>query len=261
MKIVLVTGGFDPLHSGHISYLKAARALGDTLIVGVNSDAWLERKKGRPFMTHHERMLIVSALDCVDAAYRFDDSDGSARQFIGDMRRQYPDATLIFANGGDRTAENIPEMDIDDPNLEFVFGVGGDSKINSSSDILKRWMSIEVERSWGSYTVLNEVPGAKVKTLTVLPGHTLSMQRHQFRNEYWMVTSGMCMINMALPGDVSNPPKILGKYDEWRVPVNTWHQLTNPFNKPCTIIEIQYGNQCTEADIERLDAGSQAAQV
>jgi D-beta-D-heptose 7-phosphate kinase/D-beta-D-heptose 1-phosphate adenosyltransferase len=62
MKIVLVTGGFDPLHSGHISYLKEAKKLGDELIVGVNSDAWLESKKGRPFMEHHERMLIVSSL-------------------------------------------------------------------------------------------------------------------------------------------------------------------------------------------------------
>lgn len=259
MKIVLVTGGFDPLHSGHIAYLKAARKLGDMLVVGVNSDAWLERKKGRAFMNHQERMLIVSELSCVDAAYRFYDDDDSARGFIRYMREQYPDAKLIFANGGDRTPDNIPELDIKDSNLEFVFGVGGENKINSSSDILKRWMSIEVERSWGSYTVLNEIPGAKVKTLTVMPGHTLSMQRHQFRNEYWMVTSGMCMINMALPGDVSNPPKILGKYDEWRVPVNTWHQLTNPFNKPCTIVEIQYGKQCTEDDIERLDSSSQAA--
>ena len=252
MKIVLVTGGFDPLHSGHISYLKAAKALGDMLIVGVNSDAWLERKKGRAFMTHEERMLIVSELACVDAVYRFYDDDDSARGFILYMREQYPNADLVFANGGDRTQDNIPEMDVEDPNLEFAFGIGGENKINSSSDILKRWMSMEVQRSWGSYTVLNEVPGAKVKTLTVMPGQTLSMQRHQFRNEYWMVTSGMCMINMALPGDVSNPPKILGKYDEWRVPTNTWHQLTNPFTRPCTIVEIQYGEQCVESDIERL---------
>lgn len=261
MKIVLVTGGFDPLHSGHIAYLKAARSLGDTLIVGVNSDSWLERKKGRAFMTHHERMIIVSALTCVDAAYRFDDRDGSARQFIEDMRQQYSGAKLIFANGGDRTPDNIPEMDIDDPNLEFVFGIGGTDKINSSSDILKRWMSVEVQRSWGTYTVLNEIPGAKVKTLTVMPGQTLSMQRHQHRSEYWMVTEGTCMINMAMPGDLNNPPKILSKYDEWRVPKNTWHQLTNPFTRPCTIVEIQYGDQCVEDDIERLDSASQTAQI
>lgn len=229
------------------------------LIVGVNSDAWLGRKKGRAFMDHRERMLVVAELACVDAVYQFDDSDDSARQFIKSMQTEYPTHELIFANGGDRTPENIPEMDL--PNVKFVFGVGGSNKLNSSSDILKRWTSIEVQRSWGSYTVLNEIPGAKVKTLTVQPGQTLSMQRHQCRSEYWMVTDGTCMINMALPGELNNPPKILGKYDEWRVPRNAWHQLTNPFTKPCTIVEIQYGEKCEEEDIERLDSVGETAQV
>lgn len=261
MKIVLATGGFDPCHSGHIAYLKAAKNLGDMLIVGVNSDDWLKRKKGRVFMDHNDRMLIVSELACVDAAYRFHDDDDSARRFIQYIREHYPDAHLIFANGGDRTLDNIPEMDVEDPNLEFAFGIGGTNKLNSSSDILKRWASVEVQRSWGTYTVLNEIPGAKVKTLTVMPGQTLSMQRHHHRSEYWMITEGTCMINMALPGELNNPPKILGKYDEWRVPANAWHQLTNPFTQPCTIVEIQYGEKCQENDIERLDAGSQAAQI
>jgi mannose-6-phosphate isomerase-like protein (cupin superfamily) len=171
----------------------------------------------------------------------------------------FPDHEIVFVNGGDRTENNVPEMIFND--VEFVFGVGGNDKLNSSSDILRRWTSIEVERSWGSYTVLNEIPGAKVKTLTVQPGQTLSMQRHQYRSEYWMVTEGACMINMALTGDLTNPPKILGKYDEWRVPRNAWHQLTNPFTRPCTIVEIQYGEKCEEEDIERLDSSSQAAQI
>ena len=250
MNIVLATGGFDPVHSGHIAYLKAARALGDMLIVGLNSDEWLERKKGRAFMPWNERLCVLNNLSMVDEVYTFDDEDGSAKHFIQQVRAHYPQARLIFANGGDRTKDNIPELS--ELGVEFVFGVGGHSKKNSSSNILKRWTSVEVERSWGSYTVLNEIPGAKVKTLTIQPGQTLSMQRHRHRSEYWMVTAGMCMINMALPGDMNKPPKILEKYDEWRVPVNAWHQLTNPFTKPCTIIEIQYGEQCVEEDIERL---------
>jgi cytidyltransferase-like protein len=252
MKIVLVTGGFDPLHSGHIAYFKAARSLGDMLIVGLNSDEWLERKKGRAFMLWNERLCIINNLAMVDEVYTFDDEDGTALHFIQQVRAHYPDAKIIFANGGDRTADNIPEMTINDKNIEFVFGVGGGNKKNSSSEILKQWKSHEVHRAWGSYTVLNEVPGAKVKTLTVLPGKTLSMQRHQHRSEFWMVTEGTCMINMALPGDLDSPPKILSKYDEWCVPRNTWHQLTNPFTRPCTIVEIQYGEQCVEEDIERL---------
>jgi D-beta-D-heptose 7-phosphate kinase/D-beta-D-heptose 1-phosphate adenosyltransferase len=62
MKVVLVTGGFDPLHSGHVSYFNAAKRLGDILVVGLNSDEWLTRKKGRPFMNLDERMRIVSEL-------------------------------------------------------------------------------------------------------------------------------------------------------------------------------------------------------
>lgn len=140
-KIVLATGGFDPLHSGHISYLKAAKELGDMLIVGVNSDEWLTRKKGRAFMNQHERMLVVSELACVDAAYRFDDRDGSAREFIKDMRKQYPTASIIFANGGDRVDTNIPEMDVNLPNVRFAFGIGGFNKLNSSSTILENWVA------------------------------------------------------------------------------------------------------------------------
>lgn len=247
--IVAVSGGFDPIHSGHIELIYQAKAHGTHLIVGLNSDEWLTRKKGKPFMSFKERMAVVSAIKGVDRVMGFDDSDNTACDFLEKLKEQYPDSNIVFANGGDRTQENIPEMSVS--GIEFKFHIGG-GKIASSSDILKQWMSVEVERSWGTYTVLNEIPGAKVKTLTVLPGQTLSMQRHQFRNEYWMVTSGMCMINMALPGDCSNPPKILGKYDEWKVPIGEWHQLTNPFLRPCTIVEIQYGDQCTEDDIERL---------
>jgi cytidyltransferase-like protein len=256
-KIVLVTGGFDPVHSGHIAYFKAARNLGDMLIVGLNSDEWLARKKGKSFMPWNERLCVINNLSMVDEVYTFDDDDGSARHFIQQARAHYPDAELIFANGGDRTKDNIPEMDVVDSNTKFVFGIGGEQKKNSSSDILKKWSSAEVQRPWGCYTVLNEAPGAKIKTLTVQPGQTLSMQRHQYRSEYWMVTNGTCMINMALPGDMQNPPKILGKYDEWRIPKGVWHQLTNPFSQPCTIVEIQYGEQCVEEDIERLEPTSQ----
>jgi cytidyltransferase-like protein len=258
-RIVICTGGFDPVHSGHISYLNHADHLGEWLVVGLNSDAWLARKKGRSFMSWQERMTVLDNLHMVDRVIAFDDSDGTACDAIRQVQEMFPNGKIVFANGGDRTEDNIPEMTFDD--VEFVFGVGGDNKLNSSSDILKRWTSVEVQRSWGSYTVLNEIPGAKVKTLTVQPGQTLSMQRHRHRSEYWMVTEGTCMINMAMPGDLNNPPKILSKYDEWRVPKNAWHQLTNPFTRPCTIVEIQYGEQCVEEDIERLDTGGQAAQV
>lgn len=254
MKIVLVTGGFDPVHAGHIAYFQAAKHLGDKLIVGLNSDAWLSRKKGRPFMSYKDRVAVVENLAMVDGCLLFNDDDDTASEAILNAKNMWPNDHVIFANGGDRTQNNIPEMAID--GVEFVFGVGGENKINSSSNILAQWSKHCVTRSWGSYTVLQDAPGAKVKTLKVLPGQALSMQRHRYRSEYWMVIDGTCMINMALPEDLNCPPKILTKYNEFRIPANAWHQLTNPFTRPCSIIEIQYGDLCAEDDIERLDPGS-----
>lgn len=137
--VVIVTGGFDPIHSGHIEYIKAAKRLGDVLVVGVNSDAWLVRKKGKAFMPFDERSSIVYALKDVDYVIDFDDTDGSAKDCIRRVRKFYPHDMIIFANGGDRTSANIPEMDIGDKNMTFIFGVGGEYKKNSSSWILKKW--------------------------------------------------------------------------------------------------------------------------
>ena len=249
MKIVLVTGGFDPVHSGHISYLNHAQHLGDHLVVGLNSDQWLERKKGRAFMPWQERMVILDNLHMTDDVIAFDDSDGTACDAIRKVKEKYPDAHIIFANGGDRTANNIPEMIFDD--VEFVFGVGGEDKKNSSSWILEEWKAPKTERTWGYYRVLHEVLGMKVKELTVNPGAKLSMQRHNHRSEYWMVSSGKCVVNRTLASGYTTPPVNLKVHEALYIPVNSWHQLTNPFNEPCRVVEIQYGENCIEEDIER----------
>jgi cytidyltransferase-like protein len=251
MKIVLITGGFDPLHSGHIAYFKAAKTLGDMLIVGLNSDDWLVRKKGAAFMPWNERLCIINNLSMVDEVYTFDDDDGSAKHFIQQARAHYPDAELIFANGGDRTKDNIPEMNVIDSNLTFVFGVGGEDKKNSSSWILQEWKAPKTERQWGYYRVLHEVPGMKVKELTVNPGKSLSMQRHNHRAEYWIVSEGQAAVNRATPLDFELLPALLDKHNQLHVAVQEWHQLTNPYEHPLKIVEIQYGEQCIEEDIER----------
>jgi len=252
-RIVLITGGFDPLHSGHIAYIKAAKALGDSLIVGINSDEWLRKKKGQEFMSWEERAIIVSNLYDVDRVINFDDTDGSAKNAIRKVRAIHPNAHIIFANGGDRTKENIPEMDLLNEmlHLEFVFGVGGNDKKNSSSWILQEWKAPKTERPWGYYRVLHEVPGMKVKELTVNPGQKLSMQRHQHRAEYWIVSSGACVVNSMMPGGYALPPTLLKEHLEFKVPVGEWHQLENPYEVPCKLVEIQYGSECIEEDIER----------
>ncbi len=251
MKIVLITGGFDPLHSGHIKYFEEAKKLGDQLIVGLNSDEWLTRKKGRPFMRWEDRLAVVKNIRGVNWTVQFDDSDGTAKDAIRKVRLNYPSDTIIFANGGDRTSSNIPEMDIVDDNLQFVFGVGGENKMNSSSWILEEWKAPKTERQWGYYRVLHEVTGCKVKELTVEPGKSLSMQKHNHRAEYWLVTHGACVVNSTTEGGYNLPPTMLKEHLEYRVPVGQWHQLTNPYDVPCKIVEIQYGEKCEEEDIER----------
>lgn len=253
MKIVVVTGGFDPLHSGHIAYFQSARQLGDKLIVGVNSDEWLARKKGQPFMPLHERRQIVGSLKDVDATMTFDDSDGSAVSLLEDLKSSYPYAHIIFANGGDRTAKNIPEMSVKD--VEFRFGVGGDDKKNSSSWILEEWKAPKTHRAWGYYRILHEDgPGVKLKELTVEPGQRLSMQKHSTRSEFWFVSKGTATVYTVDPG--STDIDLIGVYNEQQylhVPVNQWHQLSNETDKPLKIIEIQYGINCIEEDITRKE--------
>lgn len=249
-KIVLTTGGFDPLHSGHIEYFKAARALGDKLIVGLNSDAWLVRKKGQAFMPSNERVSIIENLAMVDGVILFNDDDNTAIEAIKNIQMLYPDDEIIFANGGDRTPDNVPEMIFDD--VKFVFGIGGENKMNSSSWILQEWKAPKTNRPWGYYRVLHEVPGMKVKELTIEPDGALSMQRHLNRSELWMISEGSCIVHSRMPNGYALPSKQLDQHDEYKVPANEWHQLVNPFDTPCKIVEIQYGDTCTEEDIERL---------
>lgn len=136
-SIVIATGGFDPFHIGHLSYLKSAARLGAFLIVGVNSDDWLIRKKGYYFQSITSRLPIVDNLKCVHSAVSFLDEDGTAISLIEKVKFYNPNATkIIFANGGDRNADNIPEMSV--LGVEFAFGIGGDNKMESSSDIIKR---------------------------------------------------------------------------------------------------------------------------
>jgi cytidyltransferase-like protein len=239
-KIVLVTGGFDPLHSGHIQYIKAACQIG-RVVVGINSDSWLERKKGRSFMPFSERLAVMESLKDVMACIAFDDSDNSAKDAIYQTRKMFPDNLIVFANGGDRTPDNIPEMNVKDDNLEFVFGIGGINKQNSSSWILQEWKAPKTERQWGYYRVLHELPGTKVKELTVNPKSSLSIQKHQHRNEYWHIAQGKCVVGHTY----------LEKHDNYHIPKHNWHQLCNPYDEPCKVIEIQYGDKCIEEDIER----------
>ncbi len=136
----IVSGGFDPIHEGHIAMILDAAEKSDGVIMLVNSDDWLRRKKGQEFTNFNTRSCICSAIKGVIDVIAFDDADNSASDGIRKAREKYQDVKLVFANGGDRGAGNIAEDDVcRECNVELEFGVGGDFKANSSSWILEKW--------------------------------------------------------------------------------------------------------------------------
>ena len=140
-KVSLVTGGFDPIHSGHIAYFERAKDLSDYLVVGINTNEWLTRKKGQYFLPWIERAEIIRHFDMVDAVISWDDADDSALGAIAKCLEI--SEKVIFCNGGDRIKSNIPEVlgYGDDPRVEFKFAIGGEDKMNSSSWILNDYFN------------------------------------------------------------------------------------------------------------------------
>ena len=250
-KIIVVSGGFDPIHSGHISYLSEAKKIGDRLIVALNSDEWLSTKKGKNFMPFSERKIIIENLTMVDEVIGFKDDDkGSCINALESVLKKYKNDEIIFCNGGDRNNDNIPEMELN--GIKFLFGVGGDSKINSSSNILKNYFFGSENRIWGKFYNLFIDDNVKVKELILNPGKGISFQKHLFRSEIWFVSQGKCKIRYSEVDPDNYDEIILNKNDNFTIKKNSWHQLINDFNEPCHIIEIQYGEKMSEDDIERL---------
>ena len=254
--VVLVTGGFDPLHSGHIAYLTAAKKLGNKLIVGLNSDEWLTRKKGMPFLNWNERKLILEQLKMVDEVISFNDDNNTACDAIYQCIKKYSAfGKLIFANGGDRTNNTTPEFQVYGNThwVHFVFGVGGEDKKNSSSWLLDKWKYNKTEREWGYWRVLDDKQpriGQKVKELVINPGASLSNQKHKYRSEHWYVLEGDIKIDLEFP-DGRWQIQMLTKHTSFVINNNTWHKAQNVGSTPAHIIEIQYGEKCFEEDIER----------
>tara|TARA_B100001057_G_scaffold273907_2_gene274196 strand:- start:1060 stop:1821 length:762 start_codon:yes stop_codon:yes gene_type:complete len=251
MKVVLVTGGFDPLHSGHIDYFREAKKLGDVLVVGINSDEWLTRKKGRPFMPFKERLAIIESLDMVDDVMSFEDKDDTASHAIFKlMCTSASRADIIFANGGDRSKGAVPEEKTFSDKVEFVYGVGGENKKNSSSWILEEWKNPKTVRNWGWYRVLDDKINYKVKELVITPGESLSDQKHFFRSEHWYVLKGKCVLDTEYEGrkDTKTLDACTSGYS---IGCGVWHKASNPFDEHCHILEVQHGEKCVEEDIER----------
>lgn len=135
---ILLTGGFDPVHGGHINMFINAKQLFDTVIVGVNSDQWLKRKKLKDsFMDLETRIKVLDSMSFIDKVITFKDSEGHAINAIEKAKAEF--SNLVFGNGGDRLPTNTPELKYClDNNIPIIFNVGG-RKTQSSSELLKKY--------------------------------------------------------------------------------------------------------------------------
>ena len=137
--IILISGGFDPVHSGHIKLINDANKYGDVVVL-LNSDAWLRNKKGKEFLSFDERKIIMQNIKGVLDVLDFDDSDKSCIDGLRKAKKKYSNKIIKFANGGDRNDKTTPETTFcNQNNIEALWGIGGNNKSNSSSWILKKW--------------------------------------------------------------------------------------------------------------------------
>ncbi len=259
-KTTLVTGGFDPLHKGHIYYFESAKKLTGNLVVGINSDQWLVNKKGYSFMGWEDRAEIIRNLEVVDKVIEFNDENGSANDAIRISLEEYQN--VFFANGGDREKNNIPELDEfkDDKRVTFNFGVGGNNKANSSSWIINDFISNFIKTSklkenidsyteapWGHHVALFEDENYKLKELVVKPSSKLSLQYHHHRSEHWIVIKGKATVKLGDDTfDVSEGNYVF-------IPKGETHRLINNTNQDLMLIEIQTGEILEESDIVRIE--------
>ena len=138
-NIILVSGGFDPIHSGHIKLINEANKYGDVVVL-LNSDEWLKNKKGKAFLPISERKIIMQNIKGVIDVIEFDDSDQTCIDGIKIAKSRFKSNLIKFANGGDRNNDTTPEKEFcENNNIETLFGIGGTNKSNSSSWILSKW--------------------------------------------------------------------------------------------------------------------------
>ena len=245
MSKVVVSGGFDPVHVGHLDMLEEARNLGSHLTVILNSDRFLLEKKGFIFMPFKERKKILLGFSCVDRVERCIDQDDTVCETLNVLKSK--DMVDIFANGGDRkNKDDIPEYEICKKlGIAMSFNIGG-GKIQSSSDLVNKFKNYFEKRPWGYFENLLEEKNCKVKKLVIFPKQKISFQFHNHREENWYVSRGKGKVYIE---DSIFPCK---RGSNFFIKKKEKHSIENTGNSRLEIIEIQSGLKLIEEDIVRL---------
>ena len=223
-----------------------AKELGDHLNVVINSDEFLEEKKGYSFMNFEERKEIILGFSCVDEVTKCIDLDNTVCKTLEMLCKK--NAIDIFANGGDRkNIQDIPEYKVcKENNIELFFGIGG-GKIQSSSELTEPFLNYTEERPWGSFENILDEKNYLVKKLTINPKQKLSLQYHNHREEHWIVTNGKGKVIISgkeFPAEVGS---------RFFIKKKEIHRIENDFNEPLILIEVQLGEKILEGDIVRLE--------
>lgn len=250
-KVVAVSGGFDPIHIGHVRLMQEASQLGDELVVIINNDNWLRHKKGFVFMPETERAELISHFPYVTRVVLTDHPEViTDRSVCSTLRELRPD---VFANGGDRGPDGDPVPEVllcNELGIEMVYNVGSGGKVQSSS-----WMvdnSLDNKRTfqkpWGKYMNHASGTGWHMKTLHLNPGSRLSLQRHQKREELWVLVEGDATACVGEEVETcEDVPLVPGEL--MRIPKGHIHRLSSVGG--ATVVEVMRG-EYDEEDIERF---------
>lgn len=251
-KVVAVSGGFDPLHIGHVRMFKRARKLGDKLIVILNNDNWLTDKKGFAFMPEKERKEIIESFPFVDKVVLTDHKPNDTdRSVVRTLRKVKP---AIFANGGDRKPDGdpVPEVELcKELGIKMIYNIGEGGKVQSSSWMIKdavRGIARSV-RPWGEFYGWDSGGDWYLKTLSIKPGKRLSLQYHSKRSERWVLVEGDAIAITMKDGVLEETPLVIGQ--TFIVQQGTPHRLRS--HKGGKLVEVAVGSAFDENDIVRLE--------
>ena len=248
-NFALVSGGFDPVHIGHLRMFQDAKKLADEVIVLLNNDDWLVKKKGKPFMNQNQRKEILEEFKSISEVIIQTSSEPSSSLAIEDFVIKNTNKSICYCNGGDRSnIENIRESEICKKlkvNLEF--GIGGENKIESSSDLTKNYLGNIEKRPWGNYHIIARNLGYQIKEIKVSVNSKLSLQKHQNRAEFWQIIKGNCKVT------VGEKEYELEDNNNIYIPKDTIHRIENTGNQELIFVEIQLGKDIKEEDIVRIE--------